>query len=122
MKKPQYCWDETSVKLLPPKKGLPRVIEKLPNLLLYMGAAEQAAHDYTGRTFYTDEIELNAALVKGTEGSYPLIVTDAIIAAMLLILGHLYMNREDVIVGVTSSELPMNSRYLLAPYRVGMGA
>jgi hypothetical protein len=96
--------------------------EDEPNLSLYMSAAEQAARDYTCRTFYASDIELDEAVKQGIAGQYPLVVTDAIIAAMLLILGHLYMNREDVVIGVVPMELPMNSRYLLAPYRAGMGA
>ena len=93
-----------------------------PNLSLYMSAAEQAARDYTCRIFYTSDIELDEAVKQGIAGQHPLVVTDAVLAAILLILGHLYMNREDVIIGVTPMELPMNSRYLLAPYRAGMGA
>jgi hypothetical protein len=93
-----------------------------PNLSLYMSAAEQSAADYTCRTFYASDLELAEAVKQGIAGQHPLVVTDAILAAMLLILGHLYMNREDVVIGVAPMELPMNSRYLLAPYRAGMGA
>lgn len=93
-----------------------------PNLLLYMGAAEQALRDYTCRTFHANEALLKKAVENGSAGQHPMVVNDAIIAAMLLILGHLYMNREDIVTGASSVELPMNSRYLLAHYRVGMGA
>jgi len=37
---------------------------------------------------------------------------------MLLIIGHLYENREDVISGKTITEIPMGSRFLLDPYRL----
>lgn len=43
-------------------------------------------------------------------------------SAALLIIGHLYENRESVIIGTISSELPMGVEMLLAPYvihRVG---
>lgn len=50
-----------------------------------------------------------------------MVLNDAIKAAMLLILGHLYTNREDVITGTIATDLPMGSRSLLQPYRVGMG-
>ena len=93
-----------------------------PNLSLYMNAAEQAARDYTCRTFYASDSELNEAVAQGIASQHPLVITDAIRAAMLLILGHLYMNREDIVIGAVPMELPMNSRYLLAPYRAGMGA
>jgi len=39
-------------------------------------------------------------------------------AAMLLILGHLYENREDVVIGRISSALPKGSEYLMNPYRL----
>lgn len=42
-------------------------------------------------------------------------------AAALLTLGHLYANREDVIVGVSVTALPMGAQSLLQPYRVGLG-
>jgi hypothetical protein len=37
---------------------------------------------------------------------------------MLLIIGHLYENRENVIVGHTVNELPQGAMALLNPYRV----
>ena len=40
------------------------------------------------------------------------------ISAMLLIIGHLYANREDVVSGKTVSEVPMASKYLMDPYRL----
>lgn len=44
----------------------------------------------------------------------------AVKAAICLILGHLYENREDVAGGMggTPGEIPMGSRYLLNPYRM----
>ena len=47
---------------------------------------------------------------------------DDVRAAALLIIGHLYENREAVVIGTISSELPMGVEMLLAPYvihRVG---
>ena len=37
--------------------------------------------------------------------------------AMLMIIGHLYENRQDVITGTQVNEIPMSSEYLLQPYR-----
>ena len=42
---------------------------------------------------------------------------DALIAAMLLIIGHLYENRQDVGQHRTY-ETPLASRYLMDPYRL----
>lgn len=44
-------------------------------------------------------------------------VTDTIRAAVLLITGHLYANREDVIAGSVSA-MPNGADYLLQPYKV----
>lgn len=50
-----------------------------------------------------------------------IVINSAIQAACLLILGHLFANREDVVTGTISTEIPMGSRHLLAPFRTGMG-
>lgn len=50
-----------------------------------------------------------------------IVVNEAVQAAILLTIGHLYANREDVVVGASVVELPMASQHLLQPYRVCMG-
>lgn len=45
-------------------------------------------------------------------------VPASIKAAILLIIGHLYENREDVVVGRQVADLPKGSEYLLNPYRL----
>lgn len=50
-----------------------------------------------------------------------IVINSAIQAACLLIVGHLYANREDVVTGVTATELPLGSQHLLWPYRIGLG-
>lgn len=50
-----------------------------------------------------------------------LVVNDAIRAAILLTLGHLYANREDVVTAVSAVELPRGARSLLMPYRARLG-
>lgn len=50
-----------------------------------------------------------------------LVINPAIQAAVLLTLGHLYANREDVAIVSNVYELPINSRQMLTPYRIGMG-
>lgn len=39
----------------------------------------------------------------------------------LLILGHLFANREDVVVGASVAEMPNGSGHVLYPLRVGLG-
>lgn len=83
-------------------------------ITLYLGAAEKHASDYLGRTIYADETE------QGTDTA-GIIINDAIKAAVLLTLGHLYANREDVVSGVSVSQLPNGADRLLQPYRAGLG-
>jgi uncharacterized phiE125 gp8 family phage protein len=45
-------------------------------------------------------------------------VPAAIKAAILLMVGHFYENREDVVVGRQVNDMPKGSRYLLDPYRL----
>jgi len=46
-----------------------------------------------------------------------IVINDQIKAAMLLTIGHLYANREDVVAGVPVAALPMGCGYLLQPFR-----
>ena len=50
-----------------------------------------------------------------------MVINSAIKAAILLTLGHLYENREDVVVGLSVAELPLSATSLLRPHRVGVG-
>ena len=47
-----------------------------------------------------------------------IVVNDTIRAAVLLIVGHLFVNREDVVAGVSVAQLPNGAEWLLAPYKV----
>ena len=47
-----------------------------------------------------------------------MVVNEAIKAAVLLIVGSLYTQREDAVVGVSVEQLPNGAEWLLAPYRV----
>ena len=61
------------------------------------------------------------ALESAGRAARGLVVNKAIEAACLLKLGHLYANREEVVTGTIATELPLTSKSLLAPYRIGMG-
>ena len=47
-----------------------------------------------------------------------MVVNEAVKAAVLLIVGSLYAQREDVVVGVSVAQLPNGAEWLLAPYKV----
>lgn len=88
---------------------------------VYLAAAEQAAADYLNRSIYADADQLADAVLDGTAGTDPIVANKAIIAAILLTMGHLYANREASVVGVSVAELPQGARSLLMPHRVQMG-
>lgn len=88
---------------------------------LLVAAAEDSAAQFLNRRFYADELSLAAAVSDGSAGSKPILINSSIRAACMLITGNLYANREDVVVGTISSDLPMGSRTLLTPYRIGWG-
>lgn len=88
---------------------------------LYLDAAEEAAMEFMNRSVYTDVEALADAVLSGTAGEQPMVITKAITAGILLILGDLYANRENTIIGTISSELPRGANALLQPYRVNMG-
>lgn len=81
---------------------------------LYVNAAEEFAMQFLGRTIYATE------LAQGLDTA-GIVINPAIQAALLLIVGHLYANREDVLAGVSVAQLPNGSQYLMQPYRSGMG-
>lgn len=81
---------------------------------VYALAAEESAMQFLGRTVYADATEQGA-------DATGIVINAAITAALLLIAGHLYANREDVVSGVSVAQLPSGAQHLLQPYRVGMG-
>lgn len=70
---------------------------------IYLDAAERAAADRIGAEFGNGEREQP--------------VNAAITAAVLLIGGHLFENREAVVTGTIATSLPFAVESLLAPYR-----
>ncbi|OZI23614.1 hypothetical protein CAL26_09235 [Bordetella genomosp. 9] len=93
------------------------------DISIYLAAAEEAAIAFLNRQVYESSEALEAAVLAGTAGDDPIVVTGAVKAAILLILGHLYRNREDVLAeqSATAIELPMGSRALLQPFRIWVG-
>jgi len=89
-------------------------------LELYVGAAVQSAEDFLNRKVYATAGELATAVLDGAAGEEPIVVNDAIRAAVLLITGHLFRNREDV-TGEATYQLPSGAHSLLWPHRRGLG-
>lgn len=61
---------------------------------------------------------LIASAATPVAGTFELPLNAAVTAAVLLMAGHLYANREAVVVGTISAALPLSVQFLLAPYRV----
>ena len=90
-------------------------------LVALLSAAEDQVAQYLNRRFFGDAQALEEAVADGTAGDRPILINPSITAACLLILGHLYSNREDVVVGTIATAMPMGAKALLTPYRVGWG-
>jgi len=83
-------------------------------------AAAQALADTTEQAAATQAAEYaylraQVAYRKAMDG---IVVNDTIKSAVLLIVGHLYAHREDVLSGVSVAKLPNGAEWLLAPYKV----
>ncbi|MGX7356231.1 head-tail connector protein [Citrobacter sp. ESY80] len=82
-------------------------------LTLYTGAAARYVQTWTRRTLYEKEDSPGYA-----NDSDPILLNDDVKAAMLLLIGHWYANRESVAVGQTVAEVPLAVEALLQPYRI----
>ena len=85
------------------------------DITLKLSGAVQVALNYICRPLFADQAAFDAA--SAADQAAGVIADDAIRAAILLILGHLDANREDVITGTIATDIPLGSRSLLAPYR-----
>lgn len=85
---------------------------------VYLAAAVDAAERYLGRKLYVDQVPVDQVPEDEEQG---LVITPSITAAILLITGHLYENREEVVTGTIATRLPMTSESLLWPYRLDIG-
>lgn len=88
-------------------------------ITLYLEAAQASVVEFLNRNVYPTQDELDTAAE--APPAEPMVVNAAIKAAILLLVGHLFANREEAAVGLSVAALPVNSRVLLQPYRVGMG-
>lgn len=82
-------------------------------LTLYTGAAARYVQTWTRRTLYENENSPGYA-----DDTDSILLNDDVKAAMLLLIGHWYTNRESVVVGQTVAEVPFAVEALLQPYRI----
>jgi len=83
-------------------------------------AAAEAITDSTEKVaaLQVAETAYMRALVAYRQAFDGIVVNDQIKAAVLLTVGHLYANREDVVVGASVAALPNGADYLLQPFKV----
>ncbi|MCX2589467.1 head-tail connector protein [Proteus vulgaris] len=82
-------------------------------LTLYTNSAVKFVENYTRRTLYEKEASEGCQ-----EDADHLLLTDDVSAAMLLLIGQWYDNREGVISGRSFSTQPFAVEALLQPYRI----
>lgn len=89
------------------------------DITLKLRAAEKMAVMYLDRPVYPSQELLDAALL--TEPAIalkdPLVCDDMVRAGILLVLGDLFVNREDVVTGTIATQLPTGARACLRPLR-----
>lgn len=79
----------------------------------YSNAARRYVENYTDRALYETP---EAAVLSADKDA--LALDDDITTAMLLLVGHWYANREGVVIGAITAEVPMAVEALLQPYRI----
>lgn len=112
------------------QSALDTAVAAVPAALIAAGAAYEAAMD--DAKAITDPVarcaaeEYAASVYKTAQDSARrtragVVIDDMVRAGMLLWLGHLFVNREDVVAGVSVDAVPNGARVVLQPYRVEMG-
>lgn len=76
----------------------------------YLDAALLRAERYMDRKVYETE-------VPDTDATGVVLEAD-ITQAVIMFAAHLYANRETVVIGTITAELPQGFKYLLMPYRI----
>lgn len=83
----------------------------------YAAAAASLVENKTGRTLYATTSAVPVDDDGVVTDDHALVLNDDLVTAMLLLIGTWYANRESVVVGSISSELPMGVKALIEPYR-----
>jgi hypothetical protein len=87
----------------------------------YLQAAEKLCVSFLNRNVYESDAAMQTAMLDMEAGDHPMVVDDLIRSAVLLVAGHLYANREEVITGTIATRMPVGAEYLLMPHRKCMG-
>lgn len=115
--------------VFPDKDALNTALDAVPDTLAQAQAdyeaAVEAANSEPDRTkrramLAVAEAKLTKANDEARAVLNGIVVNPSIKSAALLTVGHLFSNREDVVIGATAVQLPMGAHALLRPYRLVM--
>lgn len=91
------------------------------DIQLKLNAATRMALAFLDRDVFSTQAELDAAVAAGTARPCPLLAADddmdMVRAGILLTLGDLFANREEVVTGTITSQLPTGAKACLRPLR-----
>lgn len=91
------------------------------DIQLKLNAATRMAIAYLDRDVYATQAELDAAVASGHARPLPMLATDddmeMVRAGILLLLGDLYTNREQVVTGTIATQLPTGAKSCLNPLK-----
>lgn len=82
-------------------------------LAVYTAAAVKYVENYTRRKLYESESSTGYQ-----DDPEPLLLSDDVKNAMLLLIGQWYANRENAVIGSSFSSQPLAVSALLQPYRI----
>lgn len=82
-------------------------------LEIYTGAAARYVQTWTRRKLYEKESSPGYS-----DDPDSILLKEDVKAAMLLLIGHWYANRESVVIGETVTQAPLAVEALLQPYRI----
>lgn len=90
-------------------------------IAFYLLAAQSAAEVFLGARLCTTEEERAQMVAAGAASEEVLVAGSDVKAAVLLTLGSLYEQREDLVIGQSVAKLPRGAEALLWPHRVDLG-
>ena len=77
----------------------------------YIEAAISAFESWTNRTLVADEASLPTPIGNS------MVITKGVYQGALMLIGHWYANAESVVIGTTTSQVPMATEALWKPHR-----
>ena len=87
------------------------------DITLKLRAAEQMAVHFLDRAVFPSQTAMDAAVAADPDLPAPMVCTFMVRAGILILLGDLFANREEVITGTIATQLPTGARACLLPLR-----